>query len=444
MKAQKERKISVFLKVLMLTCFLVLEVCFVSQSTLKVHAQGTATVTAESGKIRASADTSSDVLASVKKNDKLDVIAQCTSSDGYTWYKVYVDGTQKGYIRADLVSDVSGTVPTESSSTSESTNKTETTGNENAGTGETVTVGSGNRTTTSSQTEETPQVAPIIVNVNPSTVVAAKVTGSSVRVRESASTSGKVAGNAQAGTEVSVSGEAVDEEGKTWYQVSFNSGDKTINGFIRSDFLEVTQTVEPETETVEETVEEQEPEEPVNNDYELHYEADEEGVEEWFLYDNVKGTKRSLSDILEAVAANQEEEENANSQLQKMKIILIVMAALILVLVIGVTVLLFKVKDSYDYDEEEDDEEQEEPVRKRTTQSFRQRRREFYADEDDEEDEDEDEDDEDDEDEDEEPVVRSRKTSGREPVKKPQGEEWQSKNFLDVDDDMEFEFLDLK
>ena len=50
-------------------------------------AAGTAKVVASSGKIRESADTGSDTLASVKKGDTLDVIASKTDGDGYTWYK---------------------------------------------------------------------------------------------------------------------------------------------------------------------------------------------------------------------------------------------------------------------------------------------------------------------------------------------------------------------
>ena len=75
-------------------------------------AAGTAKVVASSGKIREKADTGSDTIASVKKGDKLDVIASKTDDDGYTWYKVYVDDEETGYIRADLVT-VDGTISPE-------------------------------------------------------------------------------------------------------------------------------------------------------------------------------------------------------------------------------------------------------------------------------------------------------------------------------------------
>ena len=75
-------------------------------------AAGTAKVVASSGKIRAGADTSADTVASVKKGDKLDVIASKKDGSGYTWYKVYINDEDTGYIRADLVT-VEGTISEE-------------------------------------------------------------------------------------------------------------------------------------------------------------------------------------------------------------------------------------------------------------------------------------------------------------------------------------------
>ena len=91
-------------------------------------AAGTAKVVASSGKIRSAADTSSETMASVKKGDKLDVIASKKDGSGYTWYKVYINDKDTGYIRADLVT-VEGTISEEkaSSSTTSSTSTSETT-----------------------------------------------------------------------------------------------------------------------------------------------------------------------------------------------------------------------------------------------------------------------------------------------------------------------------
>ena len=425
MKKQSEKKQAIWVKLCLLIAVLFVEAALFQQTALVVNAQGKATVTASSGKIRESADTGSEVLASVKKGDKLDVLAQTTDDDGYTWYKVYVNGEDTGYVRADLVGDVSGTIKTESAS--DSSEKKEDDKEEN-----------------SVKKEDEPVKQEVqFVQVNESTASAGKVIGAaSVNVRENPSTGANVAGKAEEGTEVAISGEAVDSAGKIWYQVSFGN----TTGFIRSDYIEVLQSVEDvEEENAEASTEEviEEPvEEVVNKEYEVIYETNAEGVEEWFLYDHNRGTKQSLEDLLAVVRQTQDKEQSAVSQLKTFKILVVVMVALILALIIVVTILAFKLRDAYEYEYEDDDEE----------------------------DDDEDETDDDDDEEEEEPVSRkagfrkpSRDSSERRTVKAEPEEEmikvsnpevkaepkekegsWQSKNFLDIDDDMEFEFLDLK
>ena len=98
MKKHIEKKRMTWVKLCLLVAVLFVESVLVGQTSLVVNAQGKATVKAASGKIRESASTSSEVLASVEKGNKLDVIAQTTDSDGYTWYKVYVNGEETGYI----------------------------------------------------------------------------------------------------------------------------------------------------------------------------------------------------------------------------------------------------------------------------------------------------------------------------------------------------------
>lgn len=418
MKVQSEKRFTLAGKLCVLTAMFVLQAVLICQTSLTVNAQGTTKVTASGAKIRSSASTSSEALASVSKDDKLDVLAQTTDSEGYTWYKVYVNGTDTGYIRADLVGDVSGSIKTESTSTSsESTSSS----------------------TTSTNTNETTQVTTEYVQVTESEASAGKVLGESVNVRENPSTNASIAGKATGRTEVSITGQAIDGSGKVWYQVSY--GD--VTGFIRSDFLEITQNVE--AEPVEPEVEEEAPVEeeatPVNKDYELVYEDNAEGVEEWFLYDYTRGTKQSLNDLLAVVRQSQESEQGAASQLTTFKVICVVLGVIVLALVVVVTLLIFKLRDSYEYVYEDDEDED---------------------DEDDEDDEEEDDDIEEDEDEEEEEPVRrplskkaSRTTSHavkqtsdvrvseKTASSKSEGS-WQSKNFLDIDDDMEFEFLDLK
>ena len=407
MKVQNKKGLGLVSKLFALAAAFVL----IGQLSITANAQGTTTVTADSAKIRSSASTSSEVKASTTKNTKLDVLAQTQDSNGYTWYKVSVNGSDTGYIRADLVGTIEGDVPAESSQS------------QNA------------------QADNTPSTndgqAVDFVQITDSTVTAAKVTGGSVNVRSNPSTKASVAGKATEGTEVTVSGEATDNDGKVWYQVSF--GD--TNGFIRFDFLEVTATVEEE-EPVEEVVEEPEEEveeEPVKKEYEVVFEANPEGVEEWFLYDHNRGTKQSLADLLAVVRQTQDNENSAVAKLKTYKIIVIVMIAVVLALVVAVTLLVFKLKDAYEYEYEDDEDDEDDDE----------------DDEDEDDDDIEDEDDEDDEDEEDEPVVRRggmknkpntpiRVKSVTTPKKQESSSSWQSKNFLDVDDDMEFEFLDIK
>ena len=411
--------------------------CIFLASSEAVLAAGTAKVVASSGKIRAAADTSSDTKASVKKGDKLDVIASKKDGSGYTWYKVYINDKDTGYIRADLVT-VEGTISEEkeSSSTSSST----TTSSESSG-NKTV-VGSNNSTETEKKEETKTEVA--VVNVSETDVATAKAKDD-VRVRKGAGTNFDVAGQAKKDTEVTVSGVASDSEGKNWYQVSFNEGDKTVNGFIREDFLEVLTYVEVVEEEPEEEVVE---EEPVveNNDYHLSYMQNDAGEMDWYLFDNINGTTQSLTQILNAVEQLKTNELEEAEQVSTMRLIIFALAAVVVILIITVTILIFKLRDAYEYeyeDDEEDDEEDED---------------EEDAEEEEEDDEEEEEEEvkaprksflgfgkkkeviEEDEDEEEEEEIKEIK-----PVKTSQGENkaWQSKDFLELDDDMEFEFLDL-
>ena len=359
MKVQNKKGLGIVGKLFLLAAVLVLQVVLLGETTITANAQGTATVTADSGKIRKTPDTGSEVLASVKENDKLTVIAQTTAADGYTWYKVFVDDTTKGYIRADLVSEVEGSITTESAADAAANGNT-TTVSSNA-TSNTVT------DNTQEEDEEPQQQEVEFVKVNASNVSKAKVTASSVNVRSNPSTSASVAGKAREGTEVNVFGESSDNEGKIWYQVKYTANDTAVEGFIRADFLEVTETQEtvetPTEEAPAEEVAEEPAEEPsVPKEYEVVYEANPEGVEEWFLYDHNRGTKQSIADLLAVVRQTQDDENSAVSKLKTYKIFMIVMVAIILALVVGLTLMVFKLKDAYEYEyeDDEDDEDDEE------------------------------------------------------------------------------------
>ena len=299
MKVQKEHVMKFIRQSAFFAVLICMVLMLVQQTSLSAYAMGKAKVVADSGKIRAGASTNTEAKASVVKDDELDIIAQTKDSNGYTWYKVYVNGTDTGYIRADLLSEATGSIPTEEADT---------------------------QSNDAAATEDTAQQTEF-VQVTASTAAAGKVVGDTVNVRENPSTKAAIAGKATGGTEVTISGETTDSAGKMWYQVSYGN----VTGFIRSDFLEITQMAEPEVEETVEEVEEvvEEVQEPVNQDYELVYEANAEGVEEWFLYDYNRGTKQSLENLLTVVRQSQEEEKGAVSQLKTFKIIAIVLAAVI-------------------------------------------------------------------------------------------------------------------
>ena len=415
-----------------------------------------ATVTVTDGpcRIRKEASTSSEAISSVNNGKVLDVVSETTASDGYTWYEVKVEGTTTGYIRADLVSTPDGNVSSSSSSTSTGTSTA-------AATSTTSTTTTSTTASTSTATDSSSSTSSAS-EVTDSNVLTATVSADTVTVRESASTKSNKVGSAQNGQEMYVNGEASDSDGKLWYKVSFEADGKTVDGFIRSDFVEVTSTLDDiasEEPAVEET---QEPvTTSVSNDYEVKYEANSEGVEEWFLYDHINGTKQSINNI----HAVMEQSMSANvtddsSEVKTMKTVIIIMAVIILLLIIGIAVLLLKLRDNYedfddiddDYDEDEEDEEieeeeEEEPERPADRRKGRKKggfgiRRKSYDYE-----EEEDEDDEEEEEDSEvytRPVRRASSMSSQSSgMSAKRDEGWSSRSLMDIDDDMEFEFLDL-
>ena len=240
------------------------------------------------------------------------------------------------------------------------------------------------------------------------TVTSATVTSSSVNIRSEASTSASVAGKATSGQELTVTGETQGSDGKTWYAVTFDN----VSGYIRSDLVEAHVSEATAEPAVDESQETEEPEEEpiVDNsaDYSVAFEDDGSGSSAWYLHDNTMGTRYQVSDLLNAEETNKNNQATIDQTAKSMRFVVILMAFVIVVLIIVVTILIIKVRSTYeDYDDYDDDEDDDED------------------DEDDDEDEDEEEEEE-----------RPRRKKGK-------SKDWQSKNFLD-DDDLEFEFLDLK
>ena len=306
------------------------------------------------------------------------------------------------------------------------------------------------------------------------TVTSATVTSSSVNIRSEASTSASLAGKATSGQELTVTGETQGSDGKTWYAVTFDN----VSGYIRSDLVEAHVSEVTAEPAVDETQETEEPEEPIvdnSADYSVAFEDDGSGSSAWYLHDNTMGTRYQVSDLLNAEETNKNNQATIDQTAKSMRFVVILMAFVIVVLIIVVTILIIKVRSTYedydDYDddeeddeEDEDDDEDEDEEEERPRRFGRKKPARYVEEDDDDEDEDEEEEeerprrrpakkapvkkpvrrprvdeyeDEDDEDEDEE------EEEERPRRKKGKSKDWQSRNFLD-DDDLEFEFLDLK
>ena len=428
MLKKKERKAKYFRSVAALTFSLMFGILVWNQNGIASYADGTATVTV-GGKIRAKASTGSDVLASVEKNDTLDVISQTTDSNGYTWYKVYISSGKQGYIRADLVK-VSGTVPKETASTSSQ-----------------------------------PTKKPAATVTTETDVLTAKVTARQAVVRNGAGTDFDSVAGADTGTVVNVSGQAKDSSGKIWYKVSYTSENKTVTGFIRADLLQVetrttdqpavqepvVETPAPETTVPETTV----PEEVVvedtseTQDYYLKYLENDKGEMNWYLFDNVKGNSRNLHQILQVIEELENTEIKENEQGSIMKFLVMGMAVVMILLLIVIILLVSKLKhigrkeEDEEYEEYEEDEEveyeEEEDEEEVVTQkgSFRSwksklKKKEEVAEEEEEY-----------EDYEEEVNIQGSKSASGQTENSVEDTTTWNANEVELDDDMEFEFLDL-
>ncbi len=423
-------------------------------------------VSADAAKVRKEPSTSSDVAGSVLKGSSVTVTDEVTDSAGSKWYKVTFEGNT-GYIRSDLL--IKATVSTP------------------------------NNVQTTTQTVQVAATGskPAATTATPIAETKAYVNYKSVVVRQGASTDHEVMGSVTENTPVIITGEANGANGRKWYQIRYtNQSGREVIGFVRADLLTVgdppaaapaetpAEPTEPApeegteagtgegTETpeggeapaeggeeapAEAPVEEPAPEEPqAKPDYEMVFTQNDQGVEEWFLYDNINGTRQALSNLQAAAEAGASMGTVDEEELSIQKIIIIALGAAVAILLIVVILLLFKIKDLNDDDEDDDDDD---------------------------EDDDDDDDDDEEEDEEEEEKKKPRKKRsmadnlkavnnagsakiakekekgitiknveyipeeepfepGRSVVSKPQAKR-KAKNFLIDDDEFEFEFLNM-
>lgn len=300
------------------------------------HAQSQGKVAVASAKIRKEPNTTSEVLGSAAKDDKVTINHQTTASDGTVWYQVFVDADTLGYIRSDLVTITDGSTPS-AVETSTTTTTTET------------------PTATPTPTPTpTPVVNETPAEVTPVEPLSATVTGGeNVRVRGNASTTSQIVTRVSNGSALTVTGQATGADGLVWYQVAFTENGSEVVGFIRNDYValsgEVT-PVTPETEqpedagepaTTDEPVEETEPEE--QKAWETQLQGDI-----WYLLDMETPGQYKIEDLFAAIDQNGDAFEQSQETVKSQKIVIIVLVIVVIALSAAVTFLIFKIKDIED------------------------------------------------------------------------------------------------
>ncbi len=417
--------------------FAVVAVAFYMTAFVSLAAEGK--VIADTAKIRAEANTNSEVVGSTVKGKTIDILDAVKDSSGTVWYKVSITGGGYGYIRSDLV-QTSDTIEV---------SKTETQPQAQA-------------QDTDTNTKKPEATVPTAIGEQQATIKSE----TSVRIRTGASTSHDAVTSLPNGTAITLIGEAKDSAGNKWYQMTCTYNGKSVEGYVRSDLIAIG-AVPPADETAsddnsdgegtdegdvpseEENIDGEDTEEPVqepeevHNDYEIRYAQNQEtGEYEYYYYDNTNGTRKKLEEILNVVNIATESQQKLEDQAEKNKIIVIILAVVIVILFTIVTILLFKIRSLYyeDYDEDYDEEEVEEepvpvkkkvkkqvveeepvPVKKKrpasTQEGVRAPKRTSYD----------------------EPELYA--AEKKEPAKKPVARK--SQNFLVDDDEFEFDFLNM-
>ncbi len=145
-------------------------------------------------RVRTYASTDGDIRSRLSRGTPVTLISSKTGSDGKTWYKVsYTDGGYQlnGYIRSDMLT------------------------NENTGSSAGSSAGSSIANTPAS-------VKPVVANI-----------------RTISSTNGDIRSKLSQGTGVTILLEVTGEDGKKWYKISYSLNGISMEGYIRSDLLNV-------------------------------------------------------------------------------------------------------------------------------------------------------------------------------------------------------------
>lgn len=340
----------------------------------------TGTVISDRINVRKEASATSEAIGALARDARIYVTGTVTGSDGNRWYQVKYStgGVEKvGFVRSDLLR-----VGDSASSTATTSAAAATTAASAATTASTVSTTSGN-STASTVKELTPQ--------------AGTITGNTVNVRSAAGTSNDSVGALTRNTQVTITGETTGSDNAKWYRVNFTSNGSEKTGFIRADLMRVgTPAAEPAGNTATTTVsttpasstgaqtetptEQPAPEEVseapaegegtegaqeeapasdntsnMGDEYSLVRTAGSDGVEAWYLYDNVNKNRAKVEDLMNAARSigTLTDLEQSNKTL---KTALIILGILLVLLLAAVIFLFMKMRNLLYYEDEGEEE----------------------------------------------------------------------------------------
>lgn len=166
-----------------------------ASSTNTTDVSGTRYINGSIVRIRTYASTNADIRSRLAKGTPVTLVSSKTGDDGKLWYKVsYQDGGYQltGYVRSDMLTGESASSGSSSSGTSANTPAT---------------------------------IKPVVANI-----------------RTYASTGGDIRSKLSQGTSVTILSEKTGDDGKKWYKISYTYNGSTMEGYIRSDLLNVGST----------------------------------------------------------------------------------------------------------------------------------------------------------------------------------------------------------
>lgn len=280
-------------------------------------------VTADAVNIRKEPSTSSTAVGKTTKKSKVEILGQTVGNDGKVWYQVYVNGTDTGFIRSDLVKITDGSTPP-SIDASKATPKPETPG----------------VSTTGGEPESV-------------TPVGGKVSGSNtVRVRTSASAADtkNILTTLNSGTEVTVVGRITGDDKMVWYQIKFTLNGKEAIGYIRSDYLTLSGEIKPlgETETPPpaETASPKpdEGKQPSETEQNKRYET-KLNNDKWYLLDYQAGQQYEIEKLFSTVEEYKQLYEDADAKARGRSIWMSIFGFLAVALFVCAAYLIYRLKE---------------------------------------------------------------------------------------------------